>query len=156
MKGCLEAADRYAFAPVPYVAPGSRVRLSGDGPSCWVVYVMVARPKGKPWSSWGTLPGAYVLPKGEGERGLAAGQKPMWIMRQLVKDYSREGDLVVDPCAGGGSTLLAASEQGRVSVGAEVDAATYRQAEARIAARRRDQELVNGFLEVFQRQSDCR
>jgi hypothetical protein len=30
-----EAAGRYVFAPLPWVETGSRVRLTGDGPSGW-------------------------------------------------------------------------------------------------------------------------
>lgn len=54
------AAGRYAFAPVPVVIKGMSVRVSGDGPSSWTVYAMVARPSTKEFVAWGTLPGAYV------------------------------------------------------------------------------------------------
>lgn len=54
------AAGRYAFAPVPIVIKGMSVRISGDGPSSWCVYAMVARPATETFSRWGTLPGAYV------------------------------------------------------------------------------------------------
>jgi len=37
------------------------------------------------------------------------GGKPMWLMRALVRDYSRPGNLVCDPCAGGATTLIAAA-----------------------------------------------
>jgi hypothetical protein len=52
------SAGRYAFAPVPIVIKGMSVRISGDGPSSWCIYAMVARPR--ELSKWGTLPGAYV------------------------------------------------------------------------------------------------
>lgn len=47
-----------SFAPVPCVIKGMSVRLSGDGPSSWTVYAMVARTKEV--VAWDTLPGAYV------------------------------------------------------------------------------------------------
>jgi len=54
------AAGRYAFAPLPIVIKGMSVRISGDGPSSWTVYAMVARPSTREFVAWGTLPGAYV------------------------------------------------------------------------------------------------
>jgi len=68
----LEKAGRYAFAPLPFVAPGSRVRLTGDGPSAWTIWIVPARTKAQ--VKWGTLPGAYVLPKGCKEHNHMGGQ----------------------------------------------------------------------------------
>lgn len=120
---------RYPFACVPWVAPGSRVRLAGDGPSSWTTWINVSRPRCRPWSSWGTLPGAYVMPS---DRGGHIGGKPIELMRALVRDYSRPGDLVCDPCAGGGTTLIAAALEGRRAIGAELDPDTFAKACARI------------------------
>jgi len=53
------------------------------------------------------------------------GGKPLDLMKKIVSDYSREGDIVCDPCAGGATTLLAAGELGRHAVGAECDRNTY-------------------------------
>jgi hypothetical protein len=127
----LEDAGRYVFAPLPWVAPGSRVRLGGDGPSCWACWIVVARPRtgtdrnGRPYSKWGTLPGAYVI---NADRGAHIGGKPIALMEALVRDYTRPGDLVCDPCAGYGTTLAAAVRNGRRAVGAELDPETHAQA----------------------------
>ena len=51
------------------------------------------------------------------------GGKPLGLMRQLVRDYSREGETVWDPCCGGGTTLVAAKELGRKSIGMDLDRA---------------------------------
>ena len=56
----LRQHDRTVFAPIPCVMPGSNVRLAGDGPSSWSVWLIVARPKVDPYRRWGTLPGAYI------------------------------------------------------------------------------------------------
>jgi DNA modification methylase len=53
-------------------------------------------------------------------------------MRALVRDYSRSGQLVCDPCAGGGTTLLAAAIEGRSAVGAEMMPEHYAIAQKRI------------------------
>jgi len=46
-------------------------------------------------------------------------------MRALIRDYTARGDVLCDPTAGAASTLIAAGEEGRVAIGAEVDPDTY-------------------------------
>ena len=116
------AAYRYAFSPLACVETGSRVRMLGDGPSQWATWAMVARPRTREWATWGTLPGAYV---GASAPKAVTGGKPAWLMRALVRDYSRPDDVVCDPCAGGGSTLVAAVELGRLAIGCEPDPERY-------------------------------
>lgn len=126
----LQSLGRYVFAPLPLVETGSRVRLAGDGPSSWTCWVIVARPKTRDFQRWGTLQGAYV---DTNERKPVVGGKPLGIMRAIVRDYSRPGDLICDPCAGGGTTLLAALTEGRRAVGAEMDPKHYEIARKRLA-----------------------
>jgi hypothetical protein len=108
-------AGRLPFAPVPIIQ--KRPRLVGDGPASWAVYLMVSRPRTREFSTWGCLPGAYEAPT-EKDAGIA-GAKPIDLMRSIVRDYSRPGDLVCDPFVGSGTTLLAAVMEGRRAVGAE-------------------------------------
>lgn len=124
-RDALEATDRYVFAPLPMVETGSRVRMTGDGPSNWTCWVVVARPKSREFASWGTLRGAYVQPAERdinSHRGSTrvVGGKPLAAMIQLVNDYSRRGGLVVDPTCGGGTTLKAAIASGRQAIGMDV------------------------------------
>jgi DNA modification methylase len=63
---------------------------------------------------------------------LVAGAKPVWLMQALVAAYSEPGDLVVDAYAGSGTTLIAASQMGRRSIGAEMDAGRYALAARRL------------------------
>jgi len=116
------------FHPLPCVIPGMTVRMAGDGPSSWAVYANVARPKAL--HKWGTLPGAYICKPGE--RGYIGG-KPLELMRALVRDYSQPDDLVCDPCAGSGTTLLAAAQLGRRAIGAEVDGDAFDRAILRLS-----------------------
>ena len=98
------------------------VRLAGDGPSSEAVHMVVARPKGEPFPRWGTLPGYYLVAPGDPRRrSPRIGGKPLGLMERIVGDYSRKGDLVCDPCAGAGTTLLAAARTGRRSIGSEID-----------------------------------
>jgi len=127
----LEAAGRYVFAPLPCYSPGSRVRLAGDGPSSWTIWLTVARPRHAPYCKWGTLPGGYVYPP---ERMPVVGGKPVGLMRAIVADYSRPGDIVCDPCCGAGSTIEAARDLGRIWVGVEVDPGRAAMAAGRMGA----------------------
>ena len=53
-------------------------------------------------------------------------QKPVGLLKQLIQTFTDEGDIVIDPCAGSGSTLRAALELGRPSYGFEVDKGYYK------------------------------
>lgn len=128
----LEALGRYVFDDLPYVAPGSRVRMAGDGPSNWTTRIVVARPRTAEFVRWGTLPGAYVLPPGQRERMPVVGGKPVWLLEQLVEDYTRPGDLVADPCAGGGTLGVATMRLGRSAFLVERDAASCKVAAERL------------------------
>ncbi len=127
-----ESIKRTAFAPLACVQKGSNVRLAGDGPSNWTTWLNVARPKRL--SKWGTLPGAYVVGQDQQrKRGFGViGGKPIDLMRAIVRDYSRPGDLVCDPFTGGGTTARACALEGRRFVGSEVDPETYKIAQARV------------------------
>lgn len=122
-------AGRLAFAPVPIIQ--KRPRLVGDGPSSWAVYAMVSRPRTREFSTWGCLSGAYEAPTEKD--AVIAGAKPLGLMCSIVRDYSRPGDLVCDPFAGSGTTLLAAVTEGRRAVGAEQKREHYDIAAKRIA-----------------------
>ena len=123
------AAGLYAFTPVPIIQ--KRPRLVGDGPSSWTVYLMVARPRTVEFSRWGCLPGAYLSTTVK-SAGIA-GCKPAALMRALVRDYSRPGDLVCDPFVGSGTTAVAALTEGRRFVGSEQLPAHHAIAVARLA-----------------------
>lgn len=140
-EGFLEAG-RVEFAPVPCVISGMTVRLGGDGPSSWTVWLMPSRTTEQ--AKWGALRGAYEGPR---ERQAVTGGKPLWLMRALVRDYSRPGDLILDPCAGGATTLLAARLEGRRAIGIEMDGDTVEKAVAllkhgRIALKNPSQEML--------------
>ena len=47
-------------------------------------------------------------------------QKPVKLLEQLISIFTDEGDVVIDPCAGSGSTLIAAYNMGRRGYGFEI------------------------------------
>lgn len=55
-------------------------------------------------------------------------QKPVGVLKQLISIFTDEGDVVIDPCAGSGSTLRACMETGRSSYGFEISRGFYRRA----------------------------
>ena len=117
---------RYVFAPLPWFVPGSRVRLSGDGPSSWTVWIVVSRTAEQ--VRWGTLPGGYTQ---KGDQALTGG-KPVELMRALVRDYSHSDQTVLDPCMGSGTTGVACVQTGRNFIGIEIDPDYFKIAERRI------------------------
>ena len=126
----LEHHGLYAFAPIP-VRTRPRVRLQGDGPGSSCCFLVVARPREKRFIGWGALPGDYLRSSGDID-SLIMGGKPLGVMRRIVADYSRQGDIICDPTAGMATTLLAAESIGRRAIGAEVDPETYAAALERI------------------------
>lgn len=131
VRQAMEAAGRYAFAPLPFYQPGRSVRLSGDGPSSWTDWIVVSRTKAQ--MKWGTLPGGYVAGPGWNDKARMGG-KPTLLMQALVTDYSRVGDLVLDTHMGAGTTGVACAQTGRRFIGCEIDRATFDLACQRIEA----------------------
>ena len=55
-------------------------------------------------------------------------QKPVNVLKRLIEIFTDEGDVVIDPVAGSGSTLQAAYELGRHAYGFEVNTKFYNEA----------------------------
>lgn len=55
-------------------------------------------------------------------------QKPVSLLKQLIKTFTDEGDSVIDPCAGSATTLRACMELGRSSYGFEISKDFYKRA----------------------------
>ena len=55
-------------------------------------------------------------------------QKPVNLLKTLIRIFTDPGDTVIDPVAGSGSTLRAAKELNRNSYGFEVEKEFYKKA----------------------------
>jgi len=53
-------------------------------------------------------------------------------LKQLIEIFTDEGDVVIDPCAGSGSTLRACAEINRSCYGFEIKKDYYKQAKQKI------------------------
>jgi len=60
-------------------------------------------------------------------------QKPLELMRYLVRTFTNEGDTVLDCCLGSGTTGVAAIMDGRQFVGIEKDEGYFQMARERLA-----------------------
>lgn len=59
-------------------------------------------------------------------------QKSVPLLRYLIELFTDEGDVVIDPCAGSGSTLLAAAQCGRKAYGFEIKKDFYKDATEKV------------------------
>jgi site-specific DNA-methyltransferase (adenine-specific) len=65
-------------------------------------------------------------------------QKPVNVLKQLIEIFTDEGDVVIDPCCGSGSTLRACAELNRNAYGFEVSKEFYTKAK---------EEMLKDYLE---------
>jgi site-specific DNA-methyltransferase (adenine-specific) len=125
----------YTFSPVIWIKNNAPPRFSGDGPACQCEFILVARPKTFVQVS-GSRPGFYITNTvATGKPGAKhPGFKHINLMRALIRDYTLKDDLIVDPYAGSGTTLLAALIECRRCIGAECDPNTFKLAVERLKA----------------------
>jgi site-specific DNA-methyltransferase (adenine-specific) len=61
-----------------------------------------------------------------------ATQKPIALLEYLIQTYTQEGDVVLDPTMGSGTTAIAARRLNRDFIGIEIDEAMFNAAQQRI------------------------
>jgi site-specific DNA-methyltransferase (adenine-specific) len=66
------------------------------------------------------------------QKGKHSTQKPTELMKWILKYYSKEGDIVLDPTMGSGSTGIACKEMNRKFIGIEKDEKIYKSAVERL------------------------
>jgi site-specific DNA-methyltransferase (adenine-specific) len=59
-------------------------------------------------------------------------QKPVKLLENLIKLFTDKGDVVIDPCAGSGTTLLAAAQLDRKAYGFEIKKNFCREAKEKV------------------------
>lgn len=68
-------------------------------------------------------------------------QKPVNVLKTLIEIFTDEGDVVIDPCAGSGSTLRAAYELNRSSFGFEIEKEFYNKAKDQMVNKEKIQKV---------------
>jgi len=59
-------------------------------------------------------------------------QKPVPLLKHLIRTFTDENDVVIDPCAGSGSTLRAAAMLNRRAYGFEIKKQYYKEAKEKM------------------------
>ena len=62
-------------------------------------------------------------------------QKPVPLIERLIEIFTDKGDVVIDPCCGSGSSLLAAAQMGRKAYGFEIKKDFYKAAKEKVLSR---------------------
>lgn len=74
-------------------------------------------------------------------------QKPVNVLKKLIEIFTDPGDVVIDPCAGSGSTLRACMELGRDCYGFEISKEFYKRAKEEMLTYQPDEQLkIEDFL----------
>lgn len=127
----VEASQRWAAAlqlagldyvrTMVWIKPDGQPQFTGDRPGIGYESIVVAhRPGRKRWNGGGRL-GVFEFCKNiTGEKAPHPTTKPQPLMRELVSLFSDPDELILDPFAGSGSTLVAANRLGRRGVGWEL------------------------------------
>ena len=95
-------------------------QLTGDRPAVGAEAIVMAHPQGRKRWNGGGKRGVYRHAT-NGGTGIKPhpSTKPEALMCELVQDFTDEDDLILDPFAGSGTTLVAAKKLGRRAIGIE-------------------------------------
>ena len=59
--------------------------------------------------------------KSEGKNRIHPTQKPVGLFAEIISDFSEDGDIILDPFGGSGTTLIACEQTGRSCRMLEID-----------------------------------
>lgn len=119
-----------------WIKPDGMPRFSGDGPAqgCEGFAIAWCGPGNSWWNGRGKafIP---VLSHQDNQAKIFTDHqtvKPLRLMAKIIADFTRPGDMVLDPFMGSGSTGVACAKMGRKFIGIEKDERSFNQAVARI------------------------
>ena len=130
-----------------WVKPDGSPQLTGDRPAQGYEAIEIMHPRGRTRWNAGGKRGVYTVntrwrPENASsyKRGGREGAddhdttKPITLMLDLVRDFTDEGEIILDPFAGSGTTGVAAIRLGRRFIGIERDEKSFRLAVDRLRA----------------------
>lgn len=101
-----------------WIKPNGMPQYTGDRPATgWEAVAILHRPGVKKWNGGGSH-AVWNVPKVSGDHPT---QKPLDLIVKWMHLFSNEGETVLDPFCGSGTTLVAAEKMGRSYVGIELD-----------------------------------
>ena len=107
---------------------------------CWLIWDKMQKFSGADaelaWTSFDKSTKAFRKSRVEfhsEEKKVHPTQKPLSLMRWAIENYTNEGDTILDPFMGSGTTGVACVQTGRNFIGIEIDPTYFAIAERRIA-----------------------
>ena len=120
-----------------WVKANGMPQISADRPAQgWEAIAYLHNVASRPQWNGGGRSGNYVLPIEQGEHPTT---KPMPMFCSLVDRFTEDGDTILDPFMGSGTTLVAAKLLGRRAIGIEIE-----EKYCEIAVKRLSQEVLFG------------
>ena len=123
-----------------WVKPDGMPQYSGDRPGMGYESFVAMHQHGKSAWNGGGRHGVFIYPKDEG--GSLPNEhpttKPLALFSELVRLFSNDNELLLDPFMGSGTTLRAAKNLNRRAIGIEIE-----EKYCEIAAKRLSQEVLN-------------
>jgi site-specific DNA-methyltransferase (adenine-specific) len=117
-----------------WVKPNPTPQFTGDRPAQGFEQVVILHPSGKKRWNGGGYPAVWTCNKICGRHPT---EKPMELYTRFIEQFTDEGETILDPFMGSGTTLEAAKLMGRKAIGIELE-----EKYCEIAANRLRQEVL--------------
>jgi site-specific DNA-methyltransferase (adenine-specific) len=102
-----------------WIKPNGAPQFTGDRPGTGWEAVLLLHREGKKYWNGGGHHAVWTTPKLS--RVLHPTEKPISLLKTWVKQFSDEGETILDPYMGVGTTLRAAKDLGRKAIGIEIN-----------------------------------
>jgi DNA modification methylase len=106
-----------------WVKPDGMPQYSGDRPGMGYESIVALHPIGRSGWNGGGRHGVFIVPKNDnnGQPAPHPTTKPHRLMQQLIGLFTDQGEIILDPFMGSGTTLLAAKQLRRKAIGIEIE-----------------------------------
>lgn len=137
----LEAAGMRYVRTGAWFKPDPMPQFSGDRPSVGFEPCTIVHAQGKMRWNGGGSAATWTHGTVKKNRPNHPCPKPLGLMRELVYLFTDQGETILDPFLGSGTTLVAAKSLGRSGIGIEID-----EKFCEVAAKRLEQQSRQGVL----------
>jgi site-specific DNA-methyltransferase (adenine-specific) len=140
-RAALEAGGAVYKRTCQWIKPDGKPQYSGDRPGIGYESIVACHAPGRSTWNGGGSHGVFIMNKSGDPRTGHQTQKPLALMERLVRLFSDQGELILDPFTGSGSTGVAALRLGRRFAGWEMNPEYAEMARRRLAAAREQLEI---------------